>query len=89
MTFLMIDKSFATKIPELTGMKINIFLKDTLMIGDIEEYNRLDSGTRKNVQGEGNALKQEMLLNDIDIAGDGYIQGALPLAGDSGRVGAI
>lgn len=89
MTFLMIDKPFATKMSELTGMKINIFLKNALMIGDIEEYNKLDAGTRKDVQGEGDAFKQEMALNNIDIAGEGYFQGILPLEGDSRMVGAI
>ena len=88
-TFLRIDKSFATKMSELTGMKINIFLKDTLIIGDIKEYNRLKSGIIKDVRGEGSLLKQEMLLNDIDIADEGYFQGILPLYGDSGRVGNI
>ena len=89
MSFLRIDKPFATKMSELTGMKINVFLKDTLIIGDLKEYNRLDSSTSKDVQGEGDALKQEMLLNDIDIAGEEYFQGILHLYGDSGRAGAI
>lgn len=88
-TFLRIDKSFATKMSELTGMKINIFLKDTLIIGDIKEYNRLESGIIKDVRGEGSLLKQEILLNDIDIADEGYFQGILSLYSDSGRVGAI
>ena len=88
-TFVMIDKPFATKMSELTGMNINIFLKNIFIIGNIEEYNKLDSSTGKDVQGEGDALKQGILLNDINIAGGRYFQGILPLVDDSGRVGAI
>ena len=88
-TFLKIDKVFAAKMSGLTDMKINIFLKDALIIGDIKEYSRLESGIIKKDGAREDLLKQEMVLNNIDIAEESYFQGVLPLYNESGRVGTI
>jgi len=88
-TFLKIDKVFAAKMAGLTDMKINIFLKDALIIGDIKEYSRLESGIIKKDGAREDLLKQEMALNTIDIEGESYFQGILPINSESGRVGAI
>ena len=88
-TFLKIDKVFAAKMSGLTDMKINIFLKDALIIGDIKEYSRLESGIIKKDGAREDLLKQEMALNTIDIEGESYFQGILPINSESGRVGAI
>jgi len=73
----------------LTDMKINIFLKDALIIGDIKEYSRLESGIIKKDGAREDLLKQEMVLNNIDIAEESYFQGVLHLYSESGRVGTI
>ncbi|MBN1226709.1 MAG: hypothetical protein JXA79_06930 [Deltaproteobacteria bacterium] len=86
--FLKIDKAFAAKMSGLTGMKINIFLKDTLIIGDIHAYNTLDLGTTK----EGAKVdlsKHEIALNDIEVSEKSYFQGILPLRGESAMIGAV
>jgi len=88
-TFLKIDKAFAAKMAGLTDMKINIFLKDALIIGDIKEYSRLESGIIKKDGAREDLLKQEMALNTIDIEVESYFQGILPINSESGRVGAI
>ena len=88
-TFLKIDKAFAAKMAGLTDMKINIFLKDALIIGDIKEYSRLESGIIKKDGAREDLLKQETALNTIDIEGESYFQGILPINSESGRVGAI
>jgi len=88
-TFLKIDKVFAAKMSGLTDMKINIFLKDALIIGDIKEYSRLESGIIKKDGAREDLLKQEMVLNNIDIAEESYFQGVLHLYSESGRVGTI
>ena len=88
-TFLKIDKVFAAKMAGLTDMKINIFLKDALIIGDIKEYSRLESGIIKKDGAREDLLKQEMALNNINIAEESYFQGVLPLYSESGRVGTI
>lgn len=88
-TFLKIDKAFAAKMSRLTDMKINIFLNDTLIIGDVKDYNRLESGVIKNGGEQGDLLKHETALNTIDIEKESYFQGILPLYSESGRVGAI
>ncbi len=88
-TFLKIDRGFAAKISRLTGMRINIFLNDTLVIGDIEEYNRLDSDIIKAGGPNVRTLTNGTVLNSVDIAEEGYFQGILPLHDESGVIGAI
>ena len=89
-TFLKIDKAFAAKMSGLTDMKINIFLNDTFIIGDVKEYSRLESSSIiKDDGAQGDLLKHKTALNNIDVAEESYFQGVLPLYGESGRVGAI
>jgi len=88
-TFLKIDRGFAAKMSRLTGMRINIFLNDTLVIGDIQEYNRLDSDIIKAGGPNVRTLTNGMVLNSVDIAEEGYFQGILPLHDESGVIGAI
>ncbi len=86
--FLTIDKAFAAKMSGLTGMKINVFLNDTLVIGDIQAYNKLNFGDIK----EGAKVdlsKHEIALNDIEVSEEGYFQGILPLRSESAMIGAV
>jgi hypothetical protein len=88
-TFLKIDRGFVAKMSRLTGMRINIFLNDTLVIGDIEEYNRLDSDIIKAGGPNVRTLTNGTVLNSVDIAEEGYFQGIFPLHDESGVIGAI
>ncbi len=86
--FLKIDKAFAAKMSGLTGMNVNIFLHDTLIIGDIQAYNKLDLGTIKE-GANADLSKHEIALNDIEVSEKGYFQGILPLRGESAMIGAV
>jgi len=73
----------------LTGMKINIFLKDGLSIGDIDAYQTLQTGVIDQTKEKWSLEQQEILFNDIAIENDAYYQAVLPLYGDSAYTGAI
>jgi hypothetical protein len=89
MAVLRLDKAFVGKMSGLTGMKINLFTREGLSIGDLEEYKKLASSLPERPQGAWNLAKQPVSLNDVDLEKESYFQGVLPLYGDSGLTGAI
>jgi hypothetical protein len=80
---------FLKRLSSLTDMKINIFTKDGLSIGDINEYNIVKMNSLSKAKKKWDIAKKEICLNDIAIGDNSYFQGVLPLYGDSGYVGAI
>lgn len=84
-----LDKTFISRMSRLTGMKVNIFTKAGLSIGDIDSYQTLQMGAIDQTKEKWSLAQQEALLNDIIIKNDSYFQGALPIYGDSEYVGAI
>jgi len=84
-----LDKAVAGRMSRLTGMKINIFVKDGLSVGDIDSYQTLDTEAIDQTKKKWSLAREEIVLNDIAIENDTYYQGVLPLYGDSGYVGAI
>jgi len=84
-----LDNTFVSRMSRLTGMNINIFVKDGLSIGDIDAYQTVQMDAIDQAKEKWSLAQQEILLNDITPKGDRYYQGVLPLYGDSRYVGAI
>ena len=84
-----LDRAFVSRMSKLTGMKINIFTKDGLSIGDINDYQIVKMGAIEQVKKQWSLNKQEVLLNDVTIKNNSYFQGVLPLYRDSRYVGTI
>jgi ABC-type transporter Mla subunit MlaD len=84
-----LDRTFASRMSRLTGMKINLFVKDGLSVGDIDSYQTLQTEAVDQSKEKWSLAQQEILLNDIALQKDAYYQGVVPLYGDSGYVGAI
>jgi len=84
-----LDREFVSRMSRLTGMKINIFTKDGLSIGDINDYQTFKMVAIEQAEEQWSLANQEVLLNNITIKNNGYFQGVVPLYGDSRYVGAI
>jgi len=84
-----LDNTFVSRMSRLTGMNINIFLKDGLSIGNIDAYQALQTETIDQTKQGWSLAQQEVLLNDLALQNDQYYQGVLPLYDDSRYVGAI
>jgi len=84
-----LDNTFVSRMSRLTGININIFLKDGLSIGNIDAYQALQTETIDQTKQGWSLAQQEVLLNDLALQNDQYYQGVLPLYDDSRYVGAI
>jgi methyl-accepting chemotaxis protein len=84
-----LGKETVNRVSSLTGMKINIFTKDGLSTGNINNYRSVQMDAIKPAQQNWSLEEQNIVLNDIAIQNDTYYQGVLPLYGDSAYVGAI
>lgn len=84
-----IDKVFLAKMSALTGMKLNVFSTKGLSVGDLPEYDQRPEYQIAEAAGQWNLAKQEIVMGDVDIAGESYFQAILPLGGPSGSVGSI
>lgn len=78
-----IDKAFLSRMSRLTSLKLNIFTKDGISIGDMDDYRQLISD-HKLLTGA-----QKILLNDIKVNDKHYFQGILPFSDNSDFIGAI
>lgn len=84
-----LDEPFAKRVSRLTTMNINIFTKDGLSLGDMEDYKALKAKMiRKSVE-DWDLRKGKIMFNDVDLKEDSYFQGILTIYGDSRIVGAI
>ncbi|MCF6246698.1 MAG: methyl-accepting chemotaxis protein [Desulfobacula sp.] len=82
------DKKFISKMVELTGMDINIFVGEQLSTGALETYKTFSgSGVAKNVKGVWDLKKQETVLTKIGVGKQDYLQGALPIYSNGQFVG--
>jgi signal transduction histidine kinase/DNA-binding NarL/FixJ family response regulator/HAMP domain-containing protein len=84
-----LDNIFVNHLSKLTDMKINVFTRIGLSVGDIPEYNNLDWNLfPQKMQNQGFSL-DDLILNEINIDGKGYFQGLLPIYADNTLIGAI
>ena len=83
-----LDREIVQKMALLTGMKINVFTKTgDLSIGDLAEYKKIEASGEQGKKTGSDQGKQEMRLSEIDLKGESYYQGILPLYGEKGFVG--
>jgi len=84
-----LESSFAEKMTRLTGLKINVFSGQKLSTGTLPEYGEL-TGEESTAAGSGMDLgKQAILTGAVEVNGEKYFQGLLPLRGHSAPIGAI
>jgi methyl-accepting chemotaxis protein len=69
-------------------MKINVFTKEgDLSAGDLPEYKKTGTNSLQGKKMGSDQEKQEMNLGEVEVAGQDYYQGILPLYGEGGPVG--
>lgn len=86
--FYKIDDQFISRMTKLAGIHLNIFSRQGLLTGDVSDYAQLKtslSETNTNF----NLSEQPISFNTININGQGYFQGILPLYTDSKLLGAL
>lgn len=87
--FQRLDNAFVARMSRLTGMKINLFLGDRLVNGDMEGYQKLHMSARGEKERPTSMAPQNILLNDLTLKQGGYFQGILPIHNASGYLGAV
>jgi hypothetical protein len=84
-----LDTAFAKRASQLTSLKINLFTKNGLSLGDLKDYTTLKADDIKQSAAQWHLEEERVLLHDIKLKAGDYFQGVLPLYGDSRFVGAI
>ncbi len=72
-------KDFTEKMAQVTGMKINLFSKDSLLIGTLPDYHKPALSHLSHKDTPDTLEKQEVFVTPLDLEKGSYIQGALPL----------
>ena len=84
-----LDQDFVSRVHKLTGTEINIFTAQGLSIGDLPEYKQL-AGTEASQSNTPVDLSLEAVgFKEIQLDGEEYFQGVLPLFADSKYVGSV
>jgi hypothetical protein len=84
-----LDTAFAKRASQLTSLKVNLFTKNGLSLGDLKDYTVLKAGDIKQSAPQWHLEKERVVLHDIELKTGDYFQGVLPLYGDSRFVGAV
>ncbi len=84
-----LDNTFAKRMSNLTGTKINIFTKKGLSTGNLKDYNKLQMKGIKEEDKNWRLSDNKILIADATINGIGYFQGVMPIYSDSKYVGSI
>ncbi len=88
--FQKLERETIHKMALLTGMKINLFTKEgDLSVGNLPEYKKIGADSLQGKKTGSDQGKQEMRLSEINVKGERYYQGLLPLYGEKGLVGMI
>ncbi|MBN1277848.1 MAG: HAMP domain-containing protein [Deltaproteobacteria bacterium] len=88
-TIQSIDDGFINRMSRLTGTRINIFTRDGLVTGNLKKYSTFDMDAFEEAKWEWDINKQEILLNDVTVEGNGFYQGVLPVYSDAKCLAAI
>ena len=80
-------KDFADKMAQVTGMKINLFSKDSFLIGTLPDYKKPALSHITHKETPDSLEKQEAFINDLSLEKGSYIQGILPLYNNKTFVG--
>ncbi len=86
-----LNSQFTDKMSHQTSLSVSIFSKDgRLSFGSLNNYKSLITDSLSKTHDNWNLSKQEPILNKIDLDGNGYYQGILPLYNDKSEyIGAI
>lgn len=84
-----LGNAFVKRMSRLTGMRINVFGRKGLSVGDLKAYKTLKMAQLGDRSGAQMLKDQKVLLNDVSVDDTAYYQGVLPLYNGEGRVGAI
>jgi len=86
-----VGETFVQRVSDYTGTHVNLFLGSDLSVGDLKYYSKLDSEAlevRPNV-GEAGMDQKSGLIRDFSSAGQSFIEGLFPLAGDGTQLGTV
>ena len=78
-TVFELDDDFINRITELVGTPLNIFSTQHLLNGSIEEYSKPSLEALPENAKSNDIMKQPIAFNSININGQGYFQGILPV----------
>lgn len=87
--FQKLDKLFVSRMASITGMKINLFGKENLLIGDLASYAKIKIPPQEQGRITNHLAGQKALINDVSLKEGGFFQGILPLNNSSGLIGAV
>ncbi|MCP4352896.1 MAG: hypothetical protein GY795_46185 [Desulfobacterales bacterium] len=85
-----LDSRFTDKMSRQTDLAVNIFSKDGQGAGTLDNYKSLITGSLSKTHDNWSLLKQEPVLNEVNLDGRAYYQGILPLYNDKSEyIGAV
>ena len=85
----LLDRQMVARLSKLTGMSVNLFVHNRFSIGNLPEYESLDSGTFAQVnQGSWDINSQESRLGETVVKGQTYFQSILPIYSSGAFAGA-
>lgn len=84
-----LESSFVEKMSRLTAMKVNVFLGQKFSTGTLPEYADLIGEISTGAGEKSDFRKQVIHTSGVQVNGENYFQGLLPLGGDSGYVGVV
>jgi len=85
--FQKFDKLFVSRMSKITGMKINLFGKENLIVGDLAAYTKIKIPAQD--QAAKDLADQKILINVVTLKEGAFFQGILPLYNKSGFIGAV
>lgn len=79
------------RLSTLTGARVNIFIGNSLAVGDLEAYTKLDTREFEIAEKKDDLslFLENVSLNEVAIAGNEYFQAILPIYADTGYLGAV
>ena len=84
-----LESSFVEKMSRLTAMGVNVFLGQKFSTGTLPEYADLIGEIPAGAGEKSDFKKQVIHTSGVQLNGENYFQGLLPLGGDSGYVGVV
>jgi len=84
-------ETFVQRVSDYTGTHVNLFLGSDLSVGDLKHYSKLDGealAVRPNA-GEAGMDQKSGLIRNFSLAGQSFIEGLFPLAGDGTQLGTV
>ncbi len=84
-----IDDQFVNRMTKLVGIHLNIFSRQSLLTGDVSDYNQFNQENLAQTNPDFDLIKQPISFNNIKVNNQNYFQGLLPIYTDSKLIGAL